>query len=127
MFGFCVIGRLGLFHCTKRITDTLNPRCLYYWEALCDLKAGFYQYNVNAMDALMVAMLAGTFKSGGTAMTIEEIRQLKESKEWKSRADPDLRKKLHKKETVIQNLSLWLMKWENKCDPDDQELCPNYR
>jgi hypothetical protein len=60
-------------------------------------------------------------------MKTEEIRQLKESKEWKSRADPYLRKRLHKKETVIQNLSSWLMKWKNKCDPDDQELCPNHR
>lgn len=127
VFGFCVIGRLGLFHCMKRIADTLNPRCLYYWEALWDLKACFYQYNADDMDALMVAMSSGTFKSDGTAMKTEEIRQLRESKEWKSRADPYLRKNLHKKETVIQNLSSWLMKWKNKSDANDQELCPNYR
>jgi hypothetical protein len=127
IFGFCVIDRLGLFHCMKRITDTLNPHCLYYWEALWDLKACFYHYNADNMDALMVAMSLGTFKSDGTAMTTEEICQLKESKDCKSRADPYLRKNLHQKETVIQNLSLWLMKWTNKCDPDDQELCPNYR
>jgi hypothetical protein len=67
-------------------------------------------------------MSLGTFKSDGTAMITEEIRQLRESKEWKSRADPYLRKKLPKKETVIQNLSSWLMKSKNKSDIKDQDL-----
>jgi hypothetical protein len=61
IFGFCVIGRLGLFHCMKRITDTLNPHCLYYWEALWDLKTCFYQYNADDMDALMIAMPTGRY------------------------------------------------------------------
>jgi hypothetical protein len=61
VFSNCVIGRLGLFHCMKRIADTLNSRCLCYWEALWELKTCFYQHNANDWDALMVAMSPGAF------------------------------------------------------------------
>jgi hypothetical protein len=65
IFAFCVIGRVVLFHCMKRIADMLNPHCLYYWEALWDLKACFYQHNADNLNALMIAMPLGTFKSDG--------------------------------------------------------------
>jgi hypothetical protein len=53
IFGIFVVGRLGLFHCMKRIVDTLNPRCCYYWKALWDLKMCFYQYRASDMEALL--------------------------------------------------------------------------
>ena len=55
-------------------------------------------------------------------MTEEEIRQVKESKEWKCKYDKYLQKILLPAPTVCNNLHQWIQKYENTTDHLGKDL-----
>jgi len=113
---------LGLFHIMGRIVDTLNPRSGLYWEALDQLKQCFYFYNEQDFQALLACLTNGTFNSTREPMTQNEISQLRQSKRWKQRCDPYLRKIMKGELVIKQALQHWLRMYKDRVDPIDRPV-----
>mmetsp|Transcript_9985 Transcript_9985/g.15344 ORF Transcript_9985/g.15344 Transcript_9985/m.15344 type:complete len:213 (-) Transcript_9985:593-1231(-) len=94
IFGNDLHVLLGLFHLMQRITDTMNPKCDLYWEALVKLKQSFYKYMDEDFLLLITALKDGTLSKEGEK----------------------LRKVILEAPTVIYNLDLFLENYKNKSD-----------
>lgn len=78
----------------QRITDTMNPKCEVYWEALIELKKCFYKYVDEDFSLLISALKNGTL----------------------SKDNQKLRKLILGAPTVIHNLELFFDKFKNRAD-----------
>ena len=123
LFGAYIVGRLGLFHLIKRIVDTLNNRCDFYWKALVSLKSCLYSYDTNDENALLTSMKNGTFLNNGKQMSEEDIEDMKASCKWKEKCDPHLRTRIHPKEVAVSRLESWLVNFISKKDAQNRPLC----
>ena len=122
MFGISLVGRLGLFHLMKRITDTLNTACELYWETLAGLKSALYRYNENDEENLLLALKDGSLSQTNVGLSNEQIQSLKLSKRWKQRYDRYLRKVLLAPETIKTKLDLWVKDNKNKLDSNGRSV-----
>jgi hypothetical protein len=92
MLGLAIMGRLGLFHFMKRLTDTLNPHCGVYWKALSELWKSVYQYDKVDETSLIKKLKDDEFSTSGKKHTSEEIEDLRNSKRCNQRYSSYLRK-----------------------------------
>ena len=84
MFGTNCKGHLGLFHCMKKILDTLDNKCKLYWEAVVDPKYALYEYDPADEEKLLTVMKNGTLSKHSKKHTNQDIKQLHKSCNWKS-------------------------------------------
>lgn len=120
LFGSHVEVRLGLFHLLHRIVDTLDNKSEWYWKGLVDLKRTIYKYNSNDYTNLLEAMQNGKFDRLGTKYSEMDILHLQESKGWKERCDPFLRKEINDGRIIGQGIAEWIRNYKEKGITDGQ-------
>ena len=118
----CVEIKLGMFHIQHRIVETLDSKCTLYWIGLVELKKCFYRYNSEDFDNLMLALKDGTFSADQKKMTDGDIVELRQSKRWKARCDPYLRKETLPRSTTQHELQTWINKYESSKDSSGRPL-----
>jgi len=105
-------GRLGLFHCQKRILSTMRPKHIDYSVALTDLLAALYVCHPEDYEQLLVALKSGRLSRTGKKHSSEEIGKMKRSSTFRDRYGKCLRKKLHQPKTMCQMLDDWHCKYK---------------
>jgi len=126
LFGQQLTVLLGLFHLLHRITDTIDPKCEKYWQAMVRLKECFYTYQESDLEALLKALKDGTINNQGIKMTEQEIVRLRESKRWKQRYDTYLRKRMRTPDMIKMSLEQWVSDYKQASDEEGRQLFSRY-
>jgi len=102
-------GRLGLFHYEKRILRTLQKNHIDFISAKNDLLDAIYEFESSDYEKVLVALKDGSL---GKKLDTAEIAALKSTKHFKDRYGKYLRKRIHKPNTMIQQLDDWFCKYK---------------
>ena len=105
-------GRLGLIHYQKRIISTLRKKHVDYNEAVTHLLAAMHEHCSDDYEKLLTSLKNGTLSRAGKKCTSEEISDMKRSSVFRDRYAKYLRKRLHKHETIVQNLDDWFCRFK---------------
>ncbi len=118
IFGHHIVGRLGLFHAMKRITDSIERG--EDWEffngMLYDLRLCFYGYHNDDMGSVVASLKAGTMTRDKHKYTAKEIEVFQKTPEWNRRFSSYIRKTIYNGHLIAQKLEEFRSKYENICD-----------
>ena len=118
MFGRNLYGRLGLFHFTHRIIDSLRVRHYLHRDACKDLSSAIYDWHPEDYAQLVVHLKSGAMaRKGEKPWDDEKIAREKFSKEFKDRFKHYLRKVFHPVAVIQMNLKNWFTKYKDQVDP----------
>lgn len=106
IFGHHIVGRLGLFHAMKRITDSIERG--EDWEffngMLYDLRLCFYGYDNDDMGSVVASLKAGTMTRDKHKYTAKEIEVFQKTPEWNRRFSSYIRKAIYNGHLITQKL-----------------------
>ena len=113
-----VIGRLGLFHAMKRITDTFRKSVDgdLLQQAMFEFKKCFYSIDPIDTNNLYQSLKNGTMSPDGHHYNDSEIRELEQTSRWSRRYAKYLKKIIHPGTFIQQMLSNFVSKWKNVQD-----------
>lgn len=124
IFGSLMIGRLGLFHAMKRITDTfrkaVDPEFLQ--DAMNDLKRCFYSHDPDDLSKLYAALKNGSMSQQGYKYSDVEVQCLEKSRYWSQQYGKFLKKKIHQSPYIEQRLLGFISKWKPAMDEKSKKL-----
>jgi len=114
-------GRLGLFHCQKRMLSTLRKKHIDFNEAQTHLLSCMYECCPDDYERLLSALKNGTLSRTGKKHSSDDISDMKRSSKFREQCSKYLRKRLHKPETIIQNLDDWFCRYKvSSSDPENR-------
>ena len=118
IFGPHIVGRLGLFHAIKRITDSIErgEDWEFFYGMLYDLRLCFYGYHNDDMGSVVAALKAGTMTRDKHKYTAKEIEVFQKTPEWNRRFSSYIRKAIYNGHLITQKLEEFRSKYENVCD-----------
>ena len=123
IFGHHIVGRLGLFHAIKRITDTVERG--EDWEffngLLYDLRLCFYGYDSDDMGNVVAALRAGTMTRDKHQYSAKEIDVFKKTPEWNRRFSSHIRKNIYNGPLISQKLEEFRLKYQNLRDDNGKQ------
>ena len=118
IFGHHIVGRLGLFHAIKRVTDTIERG--EDWEffngMLYDLRLCFYEFDSDDMGNVVAALTAGTMTKDKHRYTAKEIEAFRKTPDWNRRFSRHIRKCIYKGPLIAQKLEEFRMKYQDLHD-----------
>jgi len=102
-----VKGRLGLFHCEKRMLRTMRKNHIDFHSAVADLLGATCEFESTDCEKVLVALKDGSF---GKKHNAQDIASLKTTKCFRDRHGKHLRKRLHQPNTMMKRLDDWFCK-----------------
>jgi hypothetical protein len=123
IFGHQIVGRLGLFHAMKRITDTIERgRDWEFFNAmLYDLRLCFYRYEEDDMGNVVACLKAGTMTRDKHKYSAKEIDAFQKTPEWNRKFSNFIRKKIYKGPLISQKLEEFRLKYEHLQDGNGKQ------
>jgi len=118
IFGHHIVGRLGLFHAIKRVTDTIErgEDWEFFHGMLYDLRLCFYEFDHDDMGNVVAALTAGTMTKDKHRYTAKEIEAFKKTPDWNRRFSRHIRKCIYKGPLITQKLEEFRMKYQDLQD-----------
>lgn len=124
IFGPLIIGRLGLFHAMKRITDTFRKTVdtELLQKAMYDFKKCFYSVDPIDTNNLYQTLKNGTMSPDGHCYSDSEICDLEQTSRWSQRYAKFLKKTIHPGTYIQQMLSHFVSKWNDVQDTKTRKV-----